>query len=228
MVGRHVDARQGPCASLGRFIASHEHARFASGPRQRPGGGRRSHQARERAHGKPALRQASAGPRVHHRAIHGRGGTLHGASELGSKIRCAIPLQPWEPGTTFARITAPTLFIGAEADTVAAVAENATVHYASIPSSVERIYAEFKGADQTLLRRVPSERRGYSSWSAKLSDLAGERLMLVSSVRRMRPTRKRGRRVAISTRFFSLPRDRCCCCHCSERRRAVLRCSKRQ
>jgi hypothetical protein len=80
----------------------------------------------------------------------GGGGTLHGASELGSKIRCAVPLQPWEPGTTFARITAPTLFIGAEADTVAAVAENASVHYASIPSGIEKIYAEFKGADHFL------------------------------------------------------------------------------
>jgi dienelactone hydrolase len=80
----------------------------------------------------------------------GGGGTLHGASELGTKIRCVVPLQPWEPGTTFARITAPTLFIGAEADTVAGVAENASVHYASIPSSVEKIYAEFKGADHFL------------------------------------------------------------------------------
>jgi dienelactone hydrolase len=80
----------------------------------------------------------------------GGGGTLHAATELGNKIRCAVPLQPYEPGTQFPKITAPILFIAAQADDVAGVAENARVHYDSIPASVEKIFAEFKGADHFL------------------------------------------------------------------------------
>jgi hypothetical protein len=80
----------------------------------------------------------------------GGGGTLWAATELGDKIRCAVPLQPWEPGTRFAMIKAPTLFIAAQSDTIAGVAENARVHYDSIPNTVEKIFAEFKGADHYL------------------------------------------------------------------------------
>lgn len=80
----------------------------------------------------------------------GGGGTLHGATALGDKIRCAVPLQPWQPGASFAKVTAPTLFIAAQSDTIAGVGSNAAPHYASIPDSVEKIYAEFKGADHFL------------------------------------------------------------------------------
>jgi esterase/lipase len=80
----------------------------------------------------------------------GGGGTLWGATNLAGKIRCAMPLQPWEPGTRFASITAPILFIASEADDIAGVAQNATVHYGSIPNTVEKVYAEFKGADHYL------------------------------------------------------------------------------
>lgn len=77
----------------------------------------------------------------------GGGGTLHGATSLGSKIRCAVPLQPWQPGQSFSRIVAPTLFIAAQSDTIAGNAQNSSTHYASIPSSVEKVFAEFRGAD---------------------------------------------------------------------------------
>ncbi len=80
----------------------------------------------------------------------GGGGTLHAATELGTKIRCAVPLQPYEPGTRFPMVKAPTLIIAAQSDTVAGVAQNARVHYDSIPASVEKIFAEFKGADHFL------------------------------------------------------------------------------
>jgi dienelactone hydrolase len=80
----------------------------------------------------------------------GGGGTLWAASELGNKVRCAVPLEPWQPGQRFAMITAPTLIIAAELDDIAGVADNARVHYDSIPTSVEKIFAEFKGADHYL------------------------------------------------------------------------------
>jgi len=80
----------------------------------------------------------------------GGGGTLWAASELGNKIRCAVPLQSWQPSQRFAMITAPTLFISAERDTVAGNASNSKFHYDSIPTSVEKIFAEFRGADHYL------------------------------------------------------------------------------
>lgn len=77
----------------------------------------------------------------------GGGGTLFAASALGNKIRCNVPLQPWQPGASFAKITSPTLFLAAQSDTIAPVAQNASPHYQSIPASVEKIYAEITGAD---------------------------------------------------------------------------------
>lgn len=80
----------------------------------------------------------------------GGGGTLHAANELGNKIRCAVPLQSWQPNGRFPNIVAPTLFIAAQSDTVAAVAQHAWPHYQSIPASTDKTYAEFKGADHFL------------------------------------------------------------------------------
>jgi dienelactone hydrolase len=80
----------------------------------------------------------------------GGGGTLWAATDLGSKIRCAVPLQPWQPGQSFAMITAPTMFIAAQADSVADVASNASFFYDSIPDTVSKYYVEFSGASHFL------------------------------------------------------------------------------
>jgi dienelactone hydrolase len=80
----------------------------------------------------------------------GGGGTLWAASALGDKIKCAVPLQPWQPGQSFSMIKAPTMFIAAQSDTVAGVAQNASLFYASIPDSVKKYYVEFAGASHFL------------------------------------------------------------------------------
>jgi dienelactone hydrolase len=80
----------------------------------------------------------------------GGGGTLWAATTLGNKIRCAMPLQPWQPGQSFNMVVAPTMFIAAQSDTIAAVAQNAMVFYNSIPASVEKYYVEFSGASHFL------------------------------------------------------------------------------
>jgi triacylglycerol lipase len=77
----------------------------------------------------------------------GGGGTLIATNQVGNDIQAAIPLQPYEPGSRFANIVAPTLFIAAERDNVAAVAGNAFTHYNSIPASTTKIYVEAAGAD---------------------------------------------------------------------------------
>jgi dienelactone hydrolase len=80
----------------------------------------------------------------------GGGGTLFAASELGAQIRCAVPLQPWQPGQSFSKIVAPTMFIAAQSDTVAGVAQNASLFYDSIPDTVPKYYVEFTGASHFL------------------------------------------------------------------------------
>jgi triacylglycerol lipase len=87
----------------------------------------------------------------------GGGGTLYAANELGDKIKCAVPMQPWQPGGSFPKVSAPILFIGAESDTIAAVAQNALPHYMSIPDTTEKIYAEFAGKDHYLSTNRTSE-----------------------------------------------------------------------
>jgi hypothetical protein len=59
----------------------------------------------------------------------GGGGTLFAANKLGTMIRCALPMEPWQPGGSFPMIGAPTLIIGAASDTIAAVSGNAQGHY---------------------------------------------------------------------------------------------------
>jgi predicted dienelactone hydrolase len=80
----------------------------------------------------------------------GGGGTLWAATDLGNKIKCAMPLQPWQPGQSFSKIVAPIMFIAAQNDNVAGVAQNASAFYASIPASVTKYYAEFAGASHFL------------------------------------------------------------------------------
>jgi hypothetical protein len=75
----------------------------------------------------------------------GGGGSLFGANDLGDKIRCVVPLQPWQPGGSFRMVSAPTLIVGATSDAIASVAANASGHYASIPDTTEKILVVISG-----------------------------------------------------------------------------------
>jgi triacylglycerol lipase len=77
----------------------------------------------------------------------GGGGTLIAANAHSSELRAAIPLAPWEPGMTFPQITVPTMIMAGQSDTIAPIAQNATVHYGSIPTTTTKAYAEFASAD---------------------------------------------------------------------------------
>lgn len=80
----------------------------------------------------------------------GGGGTLWAANSLGTQIKAALPLQPWQPGQSFNRIAVPTLFIAAQNDTIAGNASNSYTHYRSIPASVPKYFVEFAGASHFL------------------------------------------------------------------------------
>jgi hypothetical protein len=80
----------------------------------------------------------------------GGGGTCIAANRLANKIRCAMPFEPWEPGMTFPKIQAPVMFIAAQSDTIAGVAQNALPFYMSVPDTVKKYYVEFAGASHYL------------------------------------------------------------------------------
>lgn len=75
----------------------------------------------------------------------GGGGTLYAANELGNMIRCALPMEPWQPGGSFPKISAPILIVGAASDTTASVSAHAAPHYESIPDSTEKFLVVFEG-----------------------------------------------------------------------------------
>ena len=87
----------------------------------------------------------------------GGGGSLWAANKLGDKLKCAVPLQPWQPGQRFDKVTAATLFIAAEADNVAGVSSNARFFYDSIPQTVPKYYVEFAGASHYLTTNTLGE-----------------------------------------------------------------------
>jgi predicted dienelactone hydrolase len=80
----------------------------------------------------------------------GGGGTCIAANRLADKIKCALPYEPWEPGMTFPMIKAPVMFIAAQSDTIAAVAQNAKPFYMSVPETTHKYYVEFTGASHFL------------------------------------------------------------------------------
>ena len=90
----------------------------------------------------------------------GGGGTMWAANALGDAIKCAVPLQPWQPGSTesttcpvttlFPMVKAPIMFIAGQSDAIAAPASNAQIFYASIPDGVPKYYVEFAGASHFL------------------------------------------------------------------------------
>ncbi|MDD9970577.1 MAG: hypothetical protein OXR73_30350 [Myxococcales bacterium] len=76
----------------------------------------------------------------------GGGGSLYAASRLGASLRCALPLQPYQPLQGFSEIVSPTMFLVAENDDVATNASNSSVQYESVPGTVDKYYIEVANA----------------------------------------------------------------------------------
>ncbi|WP_090795600.1 alpha/beta hydrolase family protein [Asanoa ishikariensis] len=75
----------------------------------------------------------------------GGGGTLEAASDRPS-LQAAIPLAPWNTDKSWSELRVPTLIIGGESDTVAAVSSHSIPFYNSIPASAEKAYLELNNA----------------------------------------------------------------------------------
>jgi dienelactone hydrolase len=77
----------------------------------------------------------------------GGGGTLQAANDNSAthpELMAAIGLCPWNPGVTYPKDTVPTLFFDGTADGLVSPSA-ATAEYQSIPTTTNKIYAEFNG-----------------------------------------------------------------------------------
>ena len=75
----------------------------------------------------------------------GGGGSLIAARD-NPTLKASYPLTPWNISSNFSTVRVPTLIIGADGDTVAAVGTHARPFYASLPSSTFKAYGELNGA----------------------------------------------------------------------------------
>jgi triacylglycerol lipase len=78
----------------------------------------------------------------------GGGGALRVAT--GDRISAAMPLAPWDQGSSqFSQIDTPTLVIACENDVVAPVRTHASPFYNRIPSSTDKAYIEINNGSHT-------------------------------------------------------------------------------
>ncbi|MFD7310903.1 serine aminopeptidase domain-containing protein [Promicromonospora sp. NPDC059942] len=75
----------------------------------------------------------------------GGGGSLEAAKDRPT-LRAVVPLTPWNVDKTFPEVSAPTLVVGAERDTVARVRLHAEPMYESLPGGGDKAYLELRGA----------------------------------------------------------------------------------
>ncbi|MGC4807602.1 alpha/beta hydrolase family protein [Micromonospora sp. DT233] len=75
----------------------------------------------------------------------GGGGSLEAAAARPS-LQAAVPLAPWNLTKNWSNLRVPTLIIGGESDSVAAVSTHSEPFYNSIPAATEKAYLELNGA----------------------------------------------------------------------------------
>lgn len=78
----------------------------------------------------------------------GGGGALRAATDRPA-LQAAIPLTGWHTTKKWPTVQAPTLVIGAEADTTAPVASHSEPFYTSLTSSVDKAYLELNNANHS-------------------------------------------------------------------------------
>jgi triacylglycerol lipase len=102
----------------------------------------------------------------------GGGGSLHAANELKDMIRCAVPLQPWQPGGSFPAISAAIMFVGAASDTIASVSGNASPHYASIPDTTKKFIVVIAGDHYLSTNRTSTDQTAPEEATPSFDDQA--------------------------------------------------------
>ncbi|QQQ75515.1 alpha/beta hydrolase [Saccharothrix sp. 6-C] len=75
----------------------------------------------------------------------GGGGALE-ATEDRPSLQASIPLTAWNTTKTWSTVQTPTLVVGAEDDSVAAVSTHSERFYTGLPSTLDKAYLELAGA----------------------------------------------------------------------------------
>lgn len=75
----------------------------------------------------------------------GGGGTLI-AARNDSSLRAAYPMTPWNLESYFQGVSVPSMIIGAQLDTIASVSSHSIPFYNALSSSLDKAYAELRGA----------------------------------------------------------------------------------
>jgi triacylglycerol lipase len=75
----------------------------------------------------------------------GGGGSMIAARD-NTSLKASFPMTPWNTSTSFGSVRVPTMIIGADGDTVAAVTAHSRPMYASLPSSTFKAYGELNSA----------------------------------------------------------------------------------
>ena len=100
----------------------------------------------------------------------GGGGTLEAAKDRPS-LQAAVPLQPWHSTKSWSTIRVPTMIIGAQSDTIAAVSSHSEPFYTSMTSAPEKAYVELNGESHMAAATNPAD-QAYAmvSWLKRYVD----------------------------------------------------------
>ena len=100
----------------------------------------------------------------------GGGGTLMAARDNAS-LKAAVPMTPWSQTKSFSTVRVPTIIFGGENDTVAPVSSHSIPFYTSLPSTLDKAYAELNGASHFAPNstNTPIGRYGVS-WAKRFMD----------------------------------------------------------
>jgi predicted dienelactone hydrolase len=100
----------------------------------------------------------------------GGGGTLIAARD-NPTLKAGIPMTPWSTTKSFSTVTVPTIVIGAENDSVAPVSTHSIPFYTSLPSSLDKAYAELNGASHFAPNSTNTPIGRYAvSWAKRFMD----------------------------------------------------------
>jgi len=100
----------------------------------------------------------------------GGGGTLMAARDNPS-LKAAVPMTPWSQTKSFSTVRVPTIIFGAENDSVAPVASHSIPFYTSLPSTLDKAYAELNGASHFAPNSTNTAIGRYAvSWAKRFMD----------------------------------------------------------
>jgi predicted dienelactone hydrolase len=100
----------------------------------------------------------------------GGGGTLM-ATRDNPSLKVGIPMTPWSSTKSFSTVRVPTIIFGGENDTVAPVSSHSIPFYTSLPSSLDKAYAELNGANHFAPNSTNTPIGRYAvSWAKRFMD----------------------------------------------------------